>query len=310
LTRDIAEISKILIMNERPTDAKIRNLLEERILCKFCVKHGAGKKWYENVHNYSKELYEEINAHQWTVDHWRVNDKTYADGVTGLYDLVKDPVKGAPIRKTWNDILHKDTPPQKWPEGHMCQVVTLEEAKQMVKIAGPVVKFQCICRKFIRNTTEKVCIAFLKHAEVAEMFPDHVYKGVDRMSPEEAGSFLEEANERGFVHTASAVPMPYVGAVCNCHYPECGILRPKLDLGIDSCLKGHYVASVNVDKCTGCKTCLARCQFGAMHFSEILGRAQVYQFRCFGCGHCATTCPEHAIDMVAKEKIPTLKDVW
>jgi NAD-dependent dihydropyrimidine dehydrogenase PreA subunit len=192
----------------------------------------------------------------------------------------------------------------------MTQVVTLEEAKEIAKIAGPMIKFQCICRKFIRNVTDKVCLAFLKHAEVAETFPDHINKGFERLSPEEACVFLEEANERGLVHQVSAVPMPYVGAICNCHYPECAVLRPKMDMGIDAALKGHYVASVNVDKCTGCKTCLSRCQFGAMQFSHVLGRAQVFQFRCFGCGHCATTCPEHAIEMIPKEKIPNLKEVW
>lgn len=29
------------------------------ILCKYCIEHGQGRKWYLNLRNYAKELVEE-----------------------------------------------------------------------------------------------------------------------------------------------------------------------------------------------------------------------------------------------------------
>lgn len=279
-------------------------------MCKFCLKHGAGRKWYENVRNYSKELYEELNATGWTMDHWRLGDKVYAESSMGLGRMLDDPVATVGLREMTTEMLHKDSGPRMFPEGHVCQVVTLEEGKNIVKLAGPIMRSQCYCRKFVRNKTENVCLNFFKHAEVAEMFPDHVPRGMEKLSTEEAIAFLEECNERGLVHNVTGAPIPYVAALCNCSLPECGILRPKVDLGIGSNLKGHYVSVVDIDECTGCKICLSRCQFGAIQFSHTLGRALVNQLRCFGCGLCATACPEGAIRMVPRQETSILSEVW
>jgi hypothetical protein len=31
-------------------------------MCEFCVSHGEGKKWYENMNNYSRELFLKVNS--------------------------------------------------------------------------------------------------------------------------------------------------------------------------------------------------------------------------------------------------------
>ena len=31
-------------------------------MCEFCVSHGEGKKWYENMTNYSREMFLQVNS--------------------------------------------------------------------------------------------------------------------------------------------------------------------------------------------------------------------------------------------------------
>jgi hypothetical protein len=31
-------------------------------MCEFCISHGEGKKWYENITNYSRELFLQVSS--------------------------------------------------------------------------------------------------------------------------------------------------------------------------------------------------------------------------------------------------------
>ena len=59
------------------------------------------------------------------------------------------------------------------------------------------------------------------------------------------------------------------------------------------------VVKVDEDECTGCETCLERCQMGALGINahEV---AEVNHDRCIGCGLCVTTCPTEAIRLMPK----------
>ncbi len=64
-------------------------------------------------------------------------------------------------------------------------------------------------------------------------------------------------------------------------------------------IKTDFVMAVNADLCTGCETCLDRCQFGALSISEDV--TVVDATRCIGCGVCAIVCPEQAMEIVKTE---------
>jgi NAD-dependent dihydropyrimidine dehydrogenase PreA subunit len=130
------------------------------------------------------------------------------------------------------------------------------------------------------------------------------------LSVGEAKEYLDECDEKGLVHTIAGTPIPIAFAMCNCQYPECIALRPRIDFDIHHFLKGHYVASINIDKCIGCGTCTTRCQFGAINLQPTAGRAHVNQWKCFGCGLCETACPENAITLIPREDIPVLREEW
>ncbi|MHA1614311.1 MAG: 4Fe-4S dicluster domain-containing protein, partial [Candidatus Thorarchaeota archaeon] len=70
------------------------------------------------------------------------------------------------------------------------------------------------------------------------------------------------------------------------------------------------IAKVDFSKCTGCKICASRCDFGALSFNDGMSVPFINAWQCFGCGLCATACPENAIEMVDRNENPLLKDVW
>jgi heterodisulfide reductase subunit A len=55
------------------------------------------------------------------------------------------------------------------------------------------------------------------------------------------------------------------------------------------------VSQILADFCTGCKTCLEVCCYGAISFDDLKGVSVVNEAVCRGCGNCAASCPSGAI---------------
>jgi ferredoxin len=279
-------------------------------MCQFCARHGAGKKWYLNERNLNVQLAKELGFEKWEMDHWRLLDKVYGDLAGQLVNVMSDPKSFAMVKKVIEELIQKDKGPRMFPEGHMGQVITLEEAKDICKVVGDVYRVMCPCRFMNRNEKVYTCLPLGLHGETVKSFSDHAPKGVEQLTVEEAGEFLEKCDQQGMVHTIAGTPLPMAFAMCNCEYPECIALRPRIDFDIHHFLKGHYVASVDMDKCIGCGNCATHCQFGAMNIRPALGRAYVNQFKCFGCGLCRANCEQNAITLIPRESIPTLREEW
>jgi heterodisulfide reductase subunit A-like polyferredoxin len=62
----------------------------------------------------------------------------------------------------------------------------------------------------------------------------------------------------------------------------------------------NYFAEVDIDNCTGCETCLDRCQMDAITIEE--GVAKIDLDYCIGCGLCVTTCPSEALSLKRKDE--------
>ena len=54
-------------------------------------------------------------------------------------------------------------------------------------------------------------------------------------------------------------------------------------------------ATIDEEKCKGCKSCLKECANDALHFNEELKKAHVNQDNCVGCGRCLGACNFDAI---------------
>jgi electron transport complex protein RnfB len=66
--------------------------------------------------------------------------------------------------------------------------------------------------------------------------------------------------------------------------------------------KFRYYATVDAGACTGCGTCVEKCQVKAAALSEKLGIPTIDLNRCIGCGNCVPDCPSGAMRLVKKEK--------
>ena len=116
--------------------------------------------------------------------------------------------------------------------------------------------------------------------------------GPENVSKAEALALLDECERIGLVHTVSNV-VKDVYYVCNCCGCCCGILRGINERGIaNSVARASYVAVIDSEVCSGCGTCMKRCQVHAI--SQVDGIVMVDRNRCIGCGLCVTGCPSWA----------------
>jgi heterodisulfide reductase subunit A len=74
----------------------------------------------------------------------------------------------------------------------------------------------------------------------------------------------------------------------------CGKILTRLIPG-EKIIPEVKVSQILEDFCTGCKTCLEVCCYGAITFDEVKGISVVNEAVCRGCGNCAASCPSGAI---------------
>lgn len=178
-------------------------------------------------------------------------------------------------------------------------VAAYEDASEILREAGKIVVTDCICRKQ-KRLVDKGCD---KPLEACFMFGSmgqyYVDRGMGReVGPDEAIRILTEAQEAGLVTQPATAQNP--GGMCNCCGDCCGVLSslkryPKPAEMVFS----NYFAEVDRDGCSGCETCLERCQMGAIEMNKD-ELAEINLDRCIGCGLCVAACAEEAIQLTLK----------
>lgn len=108
------------------------------------------------------------------------------------------------------------------------------------------------------------------------------------ITKEEALAVLDKTEKIGLVHTTRNVAQG-IFYICNCCGCCCGILRGINDFGIEkSVAAANYYSVIDPEKCTGCGTCIKRCQMHAI--TSVDEVAVVNRAKCIGCGLCVTGC--------------------
>ncbi len=286
-------------------------------MCQWCMKHGAGGKWYLNARNYSNELAEEMQMEAYLTEQWMNFEQVYIRKMMGISSIglgykLKMPIVGRLLRWQAENMIHSESRHRNpvRADGHFGQVIPLEEAKTiMLNLAAePIIQNYCMCRWMQKGCKDVCCINFGALSGVIEKLPRFIPKDTKvRLGREEAVAALEEQNRKGRVSTVWFQPVPYINAICSCEVPQCGGLRLRNDFGIYTVYKAEYVAEVNPDLCQGCMRCVARCQFGAIHYNATIKRVIIDQNKCFGCGLCRDTCNFDALGLIPRDDIPGLK---
>jgi ferredoxin len=158
----------------------------------------------------------------------------------------------------------------------------------------------CICRQEQRLLGQdcgkplETCLAF---DGAVEYF---VQTGRGReISREEAGDLIDLAEKTGLVLQPSNTLNP--GNICMCCGDCCGVLRSvKMKPKPANEVATDFYAVLDAELCTGCKTCLKRCQMDALTVTD--GMARLDGDRCIGCGLCVSTCKFGALTIVRKSK--------
>ncbi|SHL01874.1 4Fe-4S binding domain-containing protein [Desulfatibacillum alkenivorans DSM 16219] len=179
-------------------------------------------------------------------------------------------------------------------------VASYEDAVEILKNVPQIVVTDCICRKRASIMEEDCGKALEACFMFGSMGQYYIDRGMGRVvSLEEAVQILEKCREDGLVTQPATAQNP--GGMCNCCGDCCGVLRAinKHPKPVEIVFSNHY-AVVSDEDCTGCETCLERCQMGAIDMKDDV--AQINLDRCIGCGLCVTACPTEAITLAAKSE--------
>jgi len=178
------------------------------------------------------------------------------------------------------------------------EVMTYENAEEMIRRHKKLVVAPCICRRERTmvgegcNKPEESCLIFGSSADY------YVRNGMGRViTQQEALRILQRADEAGLVLQPGNSQR--AGNICCCCGCCCGVLRTLKQLPKPAGqVSSPFYAVSDSDTCEGCGTCLERCQIDAVILDN--GTAQINRDRCIGCGLCITTCPSNSLTLVRK----------
>ncbi len=180
-----------------------------------------------------------------------------------------------------------------WPIAPYEDVLQIVESQEKIAITP------CVCRTQTQlaghdcDKPNENCFSFGSHAAY------YVENKMGRyISKTEAVEIIKNNEEAGLV--MQPFNSQKVGGMCSCCGDCCGMLRSlKKQPNPAEAVQSNYYARVDDELCTGCETCVDRCQMEAVEVVD--GISTVDLKRCIGCGLCVTTCPTEAIQLVKKD---------
>jgi len=178
------------------------------------------------------------------------------------------------------------------------QVLSLDEAEEILRGARSVALGSCDCRKKgqICDAPVDVCLSLNNSAD-----GDDEYEGFEPVMVEQALEVLRTSHEAGLVHLAYRKPGKEITEFCSCCSCCCWFLQKlKTTDYHESIVEAKYIAEQDTAKCVGCGTCVKRCQFDAWLAPEADEKPSLQAASCFGCGVCVTACPADAISLVPR----------
>jgi len=289
-------------------------------MCEFCTKHGEGKKWYLQIKNYADELlYEELSSTEKEI----VEVTTRVEYLDDLFENFVMPAmssvsqepdqsESAPPSTDLPEVLpsEDETVAARQVE-HFGQILPIEDVEEVIDIASSITRMACGCR-FVSTGKKDERYHFglmVDRRGYLGKFPDAA-SSLEVLEKEEAKSMFRKYDEEGLMHIVWTAVTPYVMALCNCDH-DCLNYKGYVEKrGAARFFRGEYISQIDWDLCTGCKDCMAQCQFGAQFYSSTLGKVYIDPSRCFGCGVCRAACPDGAITLLPRREVPEAADVW
>ena len=178
-------------------------------------------------------------------------------------------------------------------------ISSYDDAVEILRTKDKIVVTDCICRKrkeLVDHSCGKMLEACFMFGSMGQYYLDRdMGRQVDA---DEAIAIMTQCQEAGLVTQPATSQNP--SGMCNCCGDCCGVLAAlnKFPKPAERVFSNHY-AVIDSEACTGCETCVDRCQMRALQMSDD-GLAVVDLDRCIGCGLCVITCPSEALELKLK----------
>ncbi len=271
-------------------------------MCEFCIDHGEGKKWYENITNYTEEMFHQVNTekhlksylenfyHSLSVDVPKAY--TWKKRLPRIYRLFVYPVVTKHLKKS-----------------HFGQIVPVEDIEHIISKCSSIIRLPCICRKVTIGETKRYCFGIgMDLTPIFKDIPD--FSDFERLSSDEAKEYVRHLDGEGQTHSVWTFNTPFIAALCNCDR-DCMAYRFQLKMEIGKIMwKGEYVAGVDPLKCNGCRECMKRCYFGAITYDRSNIKCSVKLINCYGCGICRAVCKNNAITLLDRNSVLQVAHNW
>lgn len=198
----------------------------------------------------------------------------------------------------WQKVPQLRTIPVEESVSASTQILPYEKVRELIGKYNEFSVNNCICRQEQHilgkdcNKLQETCLSFGSAAERNS----RLNRGRS-ISRSEVFDILHQAEDAGLVlQAANARDVVYICTCCGCC---CGVLRSlKNDPRPASRASSPFIAEIHPDSCSGCGTCLDRCQMDALSIIE--EKCHLNTDRCIGCGLCVTTCPSGSLSLQRK----------
>jgi NAD-dependent dihydropyrimidine dehydrogenase PreA subunit len=290
-------------------------------MCEYCTKHGEGKKWYLQMKNYSDELLHQplssiqkdqamaTDRVEWLLRFWENFEMPAITGVAKSQKEVAESISNT------TELLNEQKSEAEIIEGrktiHFGQVLPIEDVEKVINIVDSITRIPCGCRFLTTGKTDKrYCFGFgLDKLGIMGKYPD-ASSSLETLGREEAKEIMRKYDEEGLIHSIWTGITPFIVGICNCDR-DCIAYRTYIEKkDLPRFFRAEYICQVDWDRCTGCKSCMRQCQFGAQFYSSAMAKVYIDPARCFGCGVCRAPCPQEAISLVPREEVPGVEDIW
>ena len=263
-------------------------------MCEFCTEHGEGQVWYRNLKNYGDDLLSQAGRSQQIRNFFQ----DFEAGLAGTLPML-DAIQSLPFIP--NLVSHELTRRQK--RSHFGQVVPLEDVDQILAQISSVVRLPCVCRSATTGRTEtRFCYALnINPTGLIGDFPDYG-NHLEVLEVDQARQAIHQLDKEGLVHSVWTFNTPFIGGLCNCDQ-DCIAYRMQVGAGLMRVFfPAEYVATLDWERCTGCKLCRGHCPFGAIRYSASADKCLVDPNLCYGCGVCRAICKKDAITLAPRRR--------
>ncbi len=261
-------------------------------MCQFCIQHGEGKIWYDNMKNYSLEIFSQVSSrgkYTRTLKNFRKNIAfwpflayRYKNLMPKVYDSLVYPRVTQYLKKH-----------------HFGQIVPLEDAENILQNVANIVLLPCVCRKVTTQKEERYCLGI--GADMTDVFsaaPD--FRNFETMTFHEARAFVRQTETEGMVHSVWTYETPFIGMMCNCN-ENCMAYNVQLKMNLATAMwKAEYIAKIDPEECNGCKLCQEHCLFDAVEYDLLHKKCLIDPLKCYGCGVCRSFCSKESINLIRK----------